>query len=26
VRAHGPVALAKGKHWIELPREDLWVF
>jgi iron(III) transport system ATP-binding protein len=26
LRAHGPVRLAKGKHWIELPREDLWVF
>jgi len=26
LRAHGPVALERGRHWIELPREDLWVF
>ncbi len=26
VRAHGPVALDRGKHWIEIPRRDLWVF
>jgi len=26
LRAHSATALAKGKHWVELPREDLWVF
>ncbi|HSS28538.1 MAG TPA: ABC transporter ATP-binding protein [Usitatibacter sp.] len=26
LRAHGPAALAKGKHWLELPRADFWVF
>jgi iron(III) transport system ATP-binding protein len=26
LRAHGATALAKGRHWIELPRADLWVF
>ena len=26
LRAHGPTALAKGKHWLELPRADFWVF
>ncbi|HEX7402791.1 MAG TPA: ABC transporter ATP-binding protein [Usitatibacter sp.] len=26
LRAHGPRALSPGKHWVELPREDFWVF
>ena len=26
LRAHGPRALAPGRHWIELPASDLWVF
>jgi len=26
LRAHSATHLAKGRHWIELPREDLWVF
>ena len=26
LRAHGPTPLERGKHWLELPREDLWVF
>jgi len=26
LRAHSAAPLAKGKHWVELPREDLWVF
>jgi iron(III) transport system ATP-binding protein len=26
LRAHGPRALAPGKHWVELPREDFWIF
>ena len=26
LRAHGPNALSPGKHWVEIPREDLWVF
>ena len=26
LRAHGATALERGKHWVELPREDLWVF
>ena len=26
LRAHGPTALAKGQHWLELPRADFWVF
>ena len=26
LRAHGPTSLAKGKHWVEIPRDDLWVF
>jgi iron(III) transport system ATP-binding protein len=26
LRAYGPNALPKGTHWVELPREDLWVF
>jgi iron(III) transport system ATP-binding protein len=26
LRAHGPVALAPGRHWIELPAEDFWIF
>jgi iron(III) transport system ATP-binding protein len=26
LRANGPRALAPGKHWVEIPREDFWVF
>jgi iron(III) transport system ATP-binding protein len=26
LRAHGPTALARGRHWVELPRDDLWVY
>ena len=26
LRAHGPTHLERGKHWVELPRDDLWVF
>ena len=26
LRAHAGSALEKGKHWVELPREHLWVF
>jgi iron(III) transport system ATP-binding protein len=26
LRAHGPRALSPGKHWVEIPREDFWVF
>jgi iron(III) transport system ATP-binding protein len=26
LRAHTASALDKGKHWVELPREHLWVF
>jgi iron(III) transport system ATP-binding protein len=26
LRAHGARALAPGKHWVEIPREDFWVF
>jgi iron(III) transport system ATP-binding protein len=26
LRAHGPRALAPGKHWVEIPREEFWVF
>jgi iron(III) transport system ATP-binding protein len=26
LRAHSATALAKGKHWVELPRDNLWVF
>ena len=26
LRAHGPQALSPGKHWVELPREDFWIF
>jgi len=26
LRAHGPVALARGRHWVEIPRSDLWIF
>ena len=26
LRAHGATMLQRGKHWVELPREDLWVF
>ena len=26
LRAHSATELAKGTHWVELPREDLWVF
>jgi iron(III) transport system ATP-binding protein len=26
LRAHGGRALERGRHWLELPRDDLWVF
>ena len=26
LRAHGPVELQPGRHWVEIPRADLWVF
>jgi len=26
LRAHGPAPLPAGEHWLELPREDLWIF
>jgi iron(III) transport system ATP-binding protein len=26
LRAHGATALERGRHFVELPREDLWVF
>ncbi len=26
LRAHGPVALERGRHWVEIPRKDLWIF
>jgi iron(III) transport system ATP-binding protein len=26
LRAHGPAPLERGKHWLEFPRKDLWVF
>ncbi len=26
MRAHGSSKLERGKHWVEIPREDLWVF
>jgi iron(III) transport system ATP-binding protein len=26
LRAHGPRSLKPGKHWVEIPREDLWIF
>jgi len=26
MRAHGACMLQRGKHWVEIPREDLWVF
>ena len=26
MRAHGATMLQRGKHWVEIPREDLWVF
>jgi len=26
LRAHGPTPLERGKHWLEIPRKDLWVF
>jgi iron(III) transport system ATP-binding protein len=26
LRAHGPAPLERGKHWLEIPRQDLWVF
>jgi iron(III) transport system ATP-binding protein len=26
LRANGPRALAPGKHWVEIPREDFWIF
>ena len=26
LRAYGPVALAGGEQWLEVPRESLWIF
>jgi iron(III) transport system ATP-binding protein len=26
LRAHGMAPLERGKHWLEIPRKDLWVF
>ncbi len=26
MRAHGPTMLERGKHWVEIPRQDLWAF
>jgi iron(III) transport system ATP-binding protein len=26
LRAHGPAALEPGRHWVELPQDDLWIF
>ena len=26
LRAHGPSALPPGKHWVEIPRQDFWIF
>ena len=26
LRAHGPRALSPGRHWVEIPREDFWIF
>jgi iron(III) transport system ATP-binding protein len=26
LRAHSATVLVKGKHWVEIPREHLWVF
>ena len=26
LRAHGARALERGRHWLEIPRDDLWVF
>ena len=26
LRAHSATALKRGRHWIEIPRDDLWVF
>jgi len=26
LRAYGPTPLAGGEHWLEIPRDDLWVF
>jgi iron(III) transport system ATP-binding protein len=26
LRAHGAAPLERGRHWVELPRSDLWVF
>jgi iron(III) transport system ATP-binding protein len=26
LRAYGPVPLAAGEHWLEIPRADFWVF
>ena len=26
LRAHGQTALQRGKHWVEIPAEHLWVF
>ena len=26
LRAHAPAAIAPGEHWVELPRDRLWIF
>jgi iron(III) transport system ATP-binding protein len=26
LRAYGPVALAGGEQWLEVPRDSLWIF
>jgi iron(III) transport system ATP-binding protein len=26
LRAYGATMLERGKHWVELPRQDLWIF
>ena len=26
LRAHAPTPLGRGKHWLEVPAQDLWVF
>jgi iron(III) transport system ATP-binding protein len=26
LRAYGNAPLAQGEHWLEIPRDDLWVF
>jgi iron(III) transport system ATP-binding protein len=26
LRAYGPAPLPAGEHWLEIPRDDLWIF